>query len=118
MLGEKPRHTGNPRASRHLVDRRTSLAQRDGLIVALQRGQQIAKAPHSAQVDSILRKPPLPPRLLEFFGAGTVAARPCGIRDLQQVSALRTAEILAGGFADIAATDAAKAVTRNLHIRR
>ena len=62
MFGEEARHAGDAGALRQFVERSVAFAQRDGLVVALERGQQFAETPDAAEIDGGLREAALAPR--------------------------------------------------------
>jgi hypothetical protein len=111
MLSEKSRHADDARTPWQFVQRGAALAQSDCLIIILKSGKQIAEAPYATYIHSRLRETTLPPYIFQFVRirlAGSFLQ--AWIDNLEQVSAFRAAEILAGGITEISAADAAKAI--------
>src|ERR1700733_12163446 len=105
MFAEKPRHTGHAGAPWKLVVWRVALAQRDGLVVAGERGQQIAEAPDPALINGGLRETALQACRFQFGRIGH-GFFPLRVGNFQQVFALLAAEILAGFVAPLTASAA------------
>jgi len=98
-------------------DRAFALAQGDGGLMIGERGKQFAEAPDPALIDGMQREPAIEPNRLQLSGI-RVRRFPARISNLEQVSALRTAKILAGLIAEISAPNAAEAESRLTHARR
>src|ERR1700688_3351097 len=107
MLGIKACNSGAARRLCKFVQRSVAFAQRDEMLLGGRHGKKFAEAPHSTKIESCMRGTPLKPNGLQrrSIDPGRLPAR---IRDLQQVSALRTAEILRGLARDGTTPDAAE----------
>src|SRR3954462_15730477 len=116
MLGEKTRHARDARALRQFVKRCVPFPKCDDLMLVVQRGQQISKAPHAAQIDSARRETTLLPSRFETC-SGRCRFLPRGIRDFEQIATMRTAKVLAGNIVDVAASDAAESEILLAHFR-
>ena len=106
VLRAKILNPGHARATRQVVERSVSFAQRDGMLRGNVR-KQFAEAPDSALVKGIARSAALEPERLQHGGIRRVGG-PSREKEFQQVAASGAAEILGGGIRSGAATDAAK----------
>ena len=117
MLREETRDTGDAGAAWKFVERSVAFAEGDGLGVGFQRGEQVAEAPDSAEIDGGLREAALAPGGFQFLRWRRILF-PTGIGDLEQISAKGATKILAGIVAQIGASDAAEAEVGLTHARR
>jgi hypothetical protein len=117
MLGKEARNAESTSTVRELVKGSISLTQRDGVGLALNGGQQIAETPHSALIYRSRREFAIAPDLLQSRRVRLVLFPP-RVSDLQKISAVAAAEILAGLVAEISASNAAETEVRLMHIRR
>ena len=117
MFGKKPRHSGNAGALRKLIEWSIAFAQADRLPIIFERGQQIAKSPHPAEIDGLRRKLAISPGRFQLVRV-RLGLFPAGIRDFEQIPAARAAEILPGAAAQLTASDAAELEIRLPHPRR
>src|SRR5208283_1976864 len=110
-LGEK---AGNARAPCRLwkgIERSIAFAQGNDVSLVgrrVRRGEQIAEAPDAAEISRALREAALGPYGLQSLRAG-LSLFPSRVSDLEQIAAVSAAKILAGGVAEVAATDTPKA---------
>src|ERR1700746_1245709 len=107
MLRKEMLHTCDARAPRQLVKRRVPFPESDDLLLIIEHGQQIAISPYAAHVYWARREAPLLPCRLQLRRVRLLLI-PGGIRDLEQVSTLTAAKVLARGIAEITAGDATK----------
>src|ERR1700722_14491154 len=106
MLRIKPRDAGAERSLRKFVEGSVAFAQRDNLPRGRWRGEKLAETPYAAEVQRCVRGKALTPD--RFQSSGIETGLPAGIRDLNQIAALRTTKILGGRMRNRAATDAAE----------
>ena len=82
MLGEERIEAERARGERQMVERRVALAQGDGVVKAVEDGEQFPEAPDAGLIEFFLRETALAPEPFQGSGVGSIGAAgvsPAGI---------------------------------------